>query len=159
MFVTWTLGCNEDHVLALAVCLFLLIAHYPSPTFHLHVLFPPFLLLSSKAELARVANANKSILMFLTALSSSLSLSQACSCNSVMFRGALVIHAVQDIHRALFLPLSRSSNEVSVYAAERSRLELRWWGRRGASVLLYADPRRGCWGRPGSIPSAPEVEI
>lgn len=73
--------------------------------------------------------------------------------------GALVIHAVQDIHRALFLPLSRSSNEVSVYAAERSRLELRWWGRRGASVLLYADPRRGCWGQPGWIPSAPEVEI
>lgn len=48
---------------------------------------------------------NKSILMLLTALSSSLSLSQVCSRNSVMFRGALVIHAVQDIHRALFLPL------------------------------------------------------
>lgn len=82
--------------------------------------------------------------------------------NSVMFRGALMIHAVQDIHRALFLPLPpppHSSNEVSVYAAERSRLELRWWGRRGASVLLYADLRRGCWGRPGWIPSAPEVEI
>ncbi len=67
------------------------------------------------------------------------------------------IFTVPYFYLSLLTP--RSSNEVSVYAAERSRLELRWWGRRGASVLLYADLRRGCWGRPGWIPSAPEVEI
>lgn len=97
---------SPSTVLILAVSLFLFIAHYPSPRIHLHILFP-LLLCSSppKQSWQGLPMQNKSILMFLTALSSSPSRSQVCSRNSVMFRGALVIHAVQDIHRALFLPL------------------------------------------------------